>query len=380
MTQKPKILITGATGKTGSAAAKQLLEKGYPVRATVHRDDARSQRLRQLGAEVVVVDMYDPEQWMQAMRGIQRAYFLPIMRPYMIQSAVAFAVAAKESNLESVVHMSQWLSSPNHPALMTRQTWLVDQLFSQLFSKSSGIAHTIVNPGMFADNYLRMMDMASLLGLMPVLTGDSKSAPVSNEDIARVVVAVLENPEPHAGKTYRPTGPQLLSVPEMAKIMGQVLGHHVQPVKIPFWLFLKVARLQKVDPYQVLILRDYFEDHRQGAFEYEGGVNQVIEELTGSPAESFESTVRRYAAKPFAQKTISNRIKAIVDFMITPLYPRYCLEMYERDIESPQPAVARFVMSDEQWLTTHSSTSTRAHKNQNNVFPLSYLESSGFRA
>ena len=33
----------------------------------------------------------------------------------------------------------------------------------------------------------------------------------ANEDIAKVVAAVLENPEPHAGKRYRPTGPQLLS-------------------------------------------------------------------------------------------------------------------------------------------------------------------------
>lgn len=30
---RPKILVTGATGKTGSAVVAQLLEKGYPVRA-----------------------------------------------------------------------------------------------------------------------------------------------------------------------------------------------------------------------------------------------------------------------------------------------------------------------------------------------------------
>ena len=39
---KPLILITGATGKTGTPVIEQLLERGYPVRALVHRLDERS--------------------------------------------------------------------------------------------------------------------------------------------------------------------------------------------------------------------------------------------------------------------------------------------------------------------------------------------------
>ena len=39
---KPKILVTSAAGRTGSAAVLQLLEKGFPVRAFVRRRDARS--------------------------------------------------------------------------------------------------------------------------------------------------------------------------------------------------------------------------------------------------------------------------------------------------------------------------------------------------
>ncbi len=40
---KPKILATSAAGKTGSAAVLQLLEKGFPVRAFVRRQDQRSE-------------------------------------------------------------------------------------------------------------------------------------------------------------------------------------------------------------------------------------------------------------------------------------------------------------------------------------------------
>src|SRR5689334_16509049 len=38
----PKVLVTGATGRTGSVVVSQLLHAGYPVRALVHRNDARS--------------------------------------------------------------------------------------------------------------------------------------------------------------------------------------------------------------------------------------------------------------------------------------------------------------------------------------------------
>jgi len=47
------------------------------------------------------------------------------------------------------------------------------------------VAHTVVAPGYFADNYLRLTDLAALLGVFPVLTGSSRNAPPSNEDIAR---------------------------------------------------------------------------------------------------------------------------------------------------------------------------------------------------
>jgi NmrA-like family len=48
---KPRIIVTGATGKTGSVVTTELLKAGYPVRAMVHREDHRSARLRAQGAD-----------------------------------------------------------------------------------------------------------------------------------------------------------------------------------------------------------------------------------------------------------------------------------------------------------------------------------------
>ena len=228
---KPRILITGATGGTGLEVAKTLLAKGELVRAMVHKLDYRSQALQKLGAEVVVADIYDPDQLLVALTDVQRAYFVPVMEPFMIQSAAAFLIAAKQAKVEHIVQMSQWTSHRHHPTAMTQQTWLVDQLFSDI----PGIAHTIFNPGMFAHNFLRTIDFAALLGIYPILSGEGKAAPISNEDMGRTAAVLLaEGPDKHAGKSYRPTGPALLDAREMSLLVEKAVGHRVIAIHMLF--------------------------------------------------------------------------------------------------------------------------------------------------
>ena len=114
---KPRIIVTGATGKTGNVVVTELLKAGYPVRAMVRREDDRSARLKAQGAEIAVADMSDVERVADALKNVQRAYYCPPFDPHMIQGAVAFAVAAKEARLEHIVGMTQWLASPSHPSL-----------------------------------------------------------------------------------------------------------------------------------------------------------------------------------------------------------------------------------------------------------------------
>jgi NAD(P)H dehydrogenase (quinone) len=116
-----RVLVTGSTGRIGGAVATQLLEKGVPTRALVHRSDARSERLRALGAEVVVADMFDIQQVQAAVDGVDRLFFIQPYHPHALDSAVTFAVAARRSGVQAVVALGQWLASPEHPSLMTRQ-------------------------------------------------------------------------------------------------------------------------------------------------------------------------------------------------------------------------------------------------------------------
>ena len=76
---KPRIIVTGATGKTGSVVTTELLKAGYPVRAMVHREDGRSAQLKAQGAEIAVADISDVERVADALKDVQRAYYCPLI-------------------------------------------------------------------------------------------------------------------------------------------------------------------------------------------------------------------------------------------------------------------------------------------------------------
>jgi uncharacterized protein YbjT (DUF2867 family) len=351
------ILVTGASGRTGNAVARQLLEAGYAVRTVVHRHDERSDALHLLGADVVVADLFDFEQLSDAMRGVRRAYYCPPFHPYMIHSAAAFAAAARDAKLESIVGLSQWLANPSHPSLSTRHHWLADRIFGMI----PDVSLTIVNPGFFADYpYMALMPYVALLGVFPMpIDGESRNAPPSAEDIARVCVGALIDPDKHAGKTYRPTGPVSLSINEMTAIMSRVVGRKVRHVKLPMWMFYKAARLDGTDLHLLSSFPHYTHEQDAGAFAFGAPTNHVLE-VTGRQPEDFETIARRYAALPQSRRTFGNTLKALAKFASVPLRPGLDPQRYEMAHDFPRPPAPRYDMDSERWKMEHASADAAA--------------------
>jgi len=113
------ILVTGAAGgtqgSTGRRVASLLMEQGIPVRALVHKLDARSDEIRKRGAEVVEGDLLSRASVQAALRNVKRAYFTYPVADGLLEAATIFAAAARDASLELVVNNSQFQGGPGIP-------------------------------------------------------------------------------------------------------------------------------------------------------------------------------------------------------------------------------------------------------------------------
>jgi NAD(P)H dehydrogenase (quinone) len=305
--QKPTILVSGATGKTGSATITQLLSKGYSVRALVHRTDARSEGLRKLGAQVVTGSLEDMTDLRAAMNGVQRAYFCPPLEPGTLRRATLFASAAVSARLEVVVALSQWVADVHHPATHSREKWLSNRIFEW----APDLDVITINPGFFADNYMAALEPMAHFGLMGLPLGKGLNAPPSNEDIARVIVGALTNPAPHIGKSYRPTGPRLMTPEDIAGAIGKALGRKVTYQDVPMKLFFKVAKSLGIGEFVIEELSYFLLDYQRNAFGL-GAPTDAVMEVAGTAPEAFEVIAQRYvAASGFGKRTFRSNLTAV---------------------------------------------------------------------
>ena len=105
MSTKPRILVTAAAGKTGTAVTHQLLEKGFPVNAFVRRQDHRSKALAKAGAEVFVGDFIEPDDLKRAMQGVQRAYYCAPWTPGQLHGALERGLAAVNNGQFAILNV-----------------------------------------------------------------------------------------------------------------------------------------------------------------------------------------------------------------------------------------------------------------------------------
>ncbi len=136
---EPLYLITGAGGGTGGVSRlviEQLRARGERVRAMVHRDDDRADPLRELGAEVVVGDLTDPQDVVDAMTGADRMFFsMSVSADYLQATAVVAAAAREYGRLETIVNMSQLTVSQmtltsRDQSRQHRLHWLAEQVLN----------------------------------------------------------------------------------------------------------------------------------------------------------------------------------------------------------------------------------------------------------
>lgn len=350
---KPKILVNTATGKIGFAVAMQLLEKNYPVRAFVHRTSPRAKLLEDAGAEIFISNMLDIRDVRESLQGIQRSFYCFPVESNLLHANMIFATAANEAKLEVVTNLTQWFSNPIHPSFYTREHWLTDQVMSWM----PNVDVITVNPALFADNYFQVLEMIAQLGMMPFPIGDSLNAPPSNEDIARVAVGTLINPKPHVGKSYRPTGPALLSPQDMVEVFSKVLNKKVKYMDVSQSMFLKAMSAQGFPAFAISQFRHYLEEHKRTALTV-NAPNNVVRDIGGREPEDFETIARRYITeRPEAVQLFGNKLKAILFFVKILMTPTPDMNKYEQQQNHPSIMNPVYSSDSDAWLTEHGKSS-----------------------
>jgi hypothetical protein len=166
-------------------------------------------------------------------------------------------------------------------------------------------------------------------------------------------VAALIDPATHAGKTYRPTGPELLSLDDMVGIIGDVLGRRVRHVPLPLPMFYKAARMDGYDPFSLIAFGDYMHELNTGTFALGAPTSDVLA-VTGREPESFETIARRHAAFPQMRRTFSNVARALADFMTVPFRPGLDPRRYAAQLSLPMASRPLYDLQSERWKLEHA--------------------------
>ena len=219
-THVPPVLITGGTGRVGSAVAGLLAGAGVPVRVLTRRSEAAA--MLPANVEVVTGDLTVPGSLDAALRGVGAVFLVwtapPATAPAVVERLAAYA--------RRVVFLSSPHQTP-HPFFQQPNPMAVLHADIERLIAAAGLESTIIRPGIFASNVLSWWATAIRTdGVVRWPYGAAETAPVDDRDVTAVAARTLYQ-DGHAGGDYVLTGPESLSQAGQVSIIGDVIGRRI---------------------------------------------------------------------------------------------------------------------------------------------------------
>lgn len=276
-----RILVTGASGKTGRRVVEHLVGMGIQPRSALRTAK---------GDEAVRFDWTAPETHVEALEGIGAVYLvappgimdpLPVMLPFLqqaLQSGVTRCVLLSASSIEDggpmMGQVHAWLRSNVPSWIVLRPTW-----FMQNFSEQQHLPTIVGEASIFS------------------ATGDGRIGFIDAEDIAAVAAIALTEPDFENGDLIL-TGPESLSYDEVALLIGKATRRDIQ--------HRRLTEQQMAERFVSFGVPDGFASGLAAmdtaiATGAEDRTTENVLKVTGRPAGSFQAFVTRNAeawAKP----------------------------------------------------------------------------------
>jgi uncharacterized protein YbjT (DUF2867 family) len=221
------ILLTGATGTTGSSLVGQLASAGVKVRALV-RNRAKAASIMGEKVEIAEGDLSKPQTLDAALAGIDRVFILSSPTPQIAELEGNLVEALKRSStIKHAVKLSVIGADPDSPLRLARVHGQVERML-----EDSAIPCTFLRPHSFMQNTLSFAPTIKAQGVFYAPMGEGRIGHVDTRDIARVAAKALTEPG-HEGSTYTLTGPEALSYADIAEKLSGVVGKKVTYVDVP---------------------------------------------------------------------------------------------------------------------------------------------------
>ncbi len=208
------IVVTGATGHVGGLLARELADRGEPMRLLA-RDPARAPQLP--GAEAVEGDYGDPASLAAGLREGDRVFMVSMHQgpERRIELHRSFVEAAARNRVALVVYLSFVNAGPDALFIHARSHGATEELL-----RASGLAWTSIRNGMYADEIAGWFDPD---GVVREPGGDGRMSFSYRPELAKAIAVTLAEPG-HEGKIYDVTTPDAVTMDELARTAADVTG------------------------------------------------------------------------------------------------------------------------------------------------------------
>ncbi|MGX9792154.1 SDR family oxidoreductase [Mycobacterium sp. MMS18-G62] len=252
------ILVSGATGNIGRRIVDHLIELGANDIRALTTNPAKAGLPD--GVQPVTGYLGNPESLPAALQGVDRMYLAPLPKTLDVTLDLV-----KKAGVEYLVALSGAAHWQEH----------ADKV------NASGIVNTQLGPGEFLDNFAIWSEQIKATRTVREPYPTAVEAPISIDDIARVAATLLVKPEQaHHGQMYPITGPQALTRAQIAEQVGVGISAPVT--------YEKCDRTEAEQHYNAALggQASWYLDQIAYAVEHPQYANQLVAEITGSPAQS----------------------------------------------------------------------------------------------
>lgn len=279
------IFVTGGAGYVGPEIARRLVEAGQRVRLLV-ASLAEAEQVEGLGREIVVGDRRKPATFASALEGVETAVLLTRNALDLPEQEAVFARTAKAAGVGRVVKLSAFDADPNAPEGARRAHAEAEEGV-----KRSGVPWTFLRPEFFMQNLLWFADEIKAKGTfsLPLKTG--RIGMIDYRDIAAVAVKCATETG-HEGSIYSLSGPELLSMDDVAEKLTRAVGMPIRYNDVPPDEFERLLVAMGRPAWHARAISVLYSEMSQGS---SAVVTEDVPRILGRAATPFGEVARDYA-------------------------------------------------------------------------------------